>query len=105
MKQTKTLKTKVQDVNEAKGIVTIQITQFDKYDSDNDRLMKGALNKTWSEFDQVHLIDHKMGINNYVGLAVRKDSESGIIESCDLSPLSGGSDQKSFSKNTLCRSY
>jgi Caudovirus prohead serine protease len=80
-KITKSLKTTVQDVNEAKGIVTIQITQFDKYDSDNDRLLKGALNKTWKEGSQVHLVDHKMGTATYVGLPVKRDSETGIIES------------------------
>jgi hypothetical protein len=80
-KITKTLKTSVQDVNEVKGIVTIQITQFDKLDSDNDRLLKGALTKTWAEGQQVHLVDHKMGTSTYVGLPVRKDAENGIIES------------------------
>lgn len=80
-KRIKNLKTTVPDVNEAKGIVTIQITQFDKYDSDNDRLMKGALTKTWSEGGQVHLVDHKMGTSTYVGLPIRKDAENGIIES------------------------
>jgi len=80
-KITKTLKSNVQDVNEAKGIVTIQITQFDKYDSDNDRLLKGSLTKTWNEGQQVHLVDHKMGTSTYVGLPLSKDAESGIIES------------------------
>lgn len=80
-KETKSLKTSVQDVNEAKGIVTIQITQFDKYDSDGDRLLKGALTKTWQEGRQVHLVDHKMGTATFVGLPIRKDAESGIIES------------------------
>ena len=77
----KALKTSVQDVNESKGIVTIQITQFDKYDSDNDRLLKGSLTKTWSEDQQIHLIDHKMGTATYVGLPIKKDAENGIIES------------------------
>lgn len=80
-KITKTLKTNVQDVNETKGVVTIQITQFDKFDSDNDRLLKGALTKTWAESQQVHLVDHKMGISTFVGLPLRKDAENGIIES------------------------
>ena len=80
-KITKNLKSNVQDVNDAKGIVTIQITQFDKYDSDKDRLMKGALTKTWNEGQQVHLVDHKMGTSTFVGLPIRKDSENGIIES------------------------
>lgn len=80
-KITKTLKTSVQDVNQAKGIVTIQITQFDKYDSDKDRLLKGALTKTWAEGQQVHLVDHKMGTSTFVGLPIKKDAETGIIES------------------------
>ncbi len=80
-KITKTLKTSVQDVNDVKGIVTIQITQFDKYDSDNDRLLKGALTKTWNEGQQVHLVDHKLGTSTFVGLPVRKDAENGIVES------------------------
>lgn len=80
-KLTKTLKTSVQDVNEAKGVVTIQITQFDKYDNDNDRLMRGALTKTWAEGNQVHLVDHKMGTSTFVGLPIKKDSVNGIIES------------------------
>lgn len=81
IKKTRSLKTAVKDVNEAKGIVTIQITQFDKYDSDNDRILKGAFNKTWSEGKQVHLVDHKMGTSTYVGLPIRRDAETGIIES------------------------
>jgi len=80
-KITKSLKTSVQDVNEAKGIVTIQITQFEKFDSDNDRMLKGAFTKTWKEGQQVHLVDHKMALDKFVGLPVRKDAESGIIES------------------------
>lgn len=80
-KITKTLKTSVQDVNEAKGVVTIQITQFDKFDSDNDRLLKGALTKTWEEGSQVHLVDHKMGTSTFVGLPLKKDAENGVIES------------------------
>ena len=79
-KRTKALDTKVEDVSE-NGIVTIQITQFDKYDSDDDRMMKGALTKTFQEGKQVHLLDHKMGIQTYVGLPVKKDAENGIIES------------------------
>lgn len=81
LKTTKNLKTSVQDVNDAKGIVTIQVTQFDKYDSDNDRLLKGSFTKTWSESQQVHLVDHKIGTSTFVGLPVRKDAENGIIES------------------------
>lgn len=80
-RKTKTLHTKVSDVNEKKGIVTIGITQFDKYDSDKDRLLKGALTKTWNDGSQVHLVDHKMGTSTFVGLPVRKDAENGIIES------------------------
>lgn len=76
----KSLETKVADVSD-KGIVTIQVTQFDQYDSDNDRLLKGALTKTWNEGSQVHLIDHKMGLTTWVGLPVKKDPISGIIES------------------------
>ena len=80
-KITKNIKTSVQDVNDVKGIVTIQITQFDKYDSDKDRLLKGALTKTWEEGGQVHLVDHKMGTSTFVGLPLKKDSANGIIES------------------------
>ena len=54
VKITKSLKSNVQDVNDAQGVVTIQITQFDKYDSDTDRLLKGSLTKTWNEGGQVH---------------------------------------------------
>ena len=79
-KRVKALKTKVADVNES-GIVTIQVTQFDKYDSDKDRLLKGALTKTWKEGNQVHLLDHKMGLATWVGLPIKKDPETGIIES------------------------
>lgn len=80
-RKTKTLNTKVSDVNETKGIVTIQVTQFDQYDSDTDRLLKGSLTKTWKDGNQVHLVDHKMGTSTFVGLPVRKDAETGIIES------------------------
>ena len=80
MKFTKNLKASVKDVD-TKGVVTIQITQFDKYDTDNDRLLKGALTKTWAEGQQVHLVDHKMGTSTFVGLPIKKDAETGIIES------------------------
>ncbi len=79
-KITKNLGAEVADVTE-KGIVTIQVTQFEKYDSDNDRMMKGALNKTWKEGKQVHLVDHKMGTSTLVGLPIKKDPVTGIIES------------------------
>ena len=79
-KKTKNIATEVADVN-SKGVVSIQVTQFDKYDSDNDRLMKGALTKTWNEGKQIHLVDHKMGMMTYVGLPIKKDAESGMIES------------------------
>lgn len=80
MKIVKELKTSVKDVTE-KGIVTIQITQFNQVDSDGDRLMKGAMNKTFKEGKQVHLVDHKMGTSTFVGLPINKDPETGIIES------------------------
>jgi len=80
-KITKNLKTSVQDVNDAKGIVTIQITQFERFDSDNDRMLKGAFTKTWNDGSQVHLVDHNKGLATFVGLPVRKDPDSGIIES------------------------
>ncbi len=79
-KITKGLKTTVNDVTE-KGIVVIGITQFDEYDSDNDRLLSGAMTKTWNESKQVHLIDHAKGMSTYVGLPVAKDPKTGIIES------------------------
>lgn len=79
-KLTKNISTEVADVD-SKGVVTIQVTQFDKYDSDEDRLMKGALTKTWQEGKQIHLVDHKMGMMTYVGLPIKKDSDRGIIES------------------------
>lgn len=80
-KVTKSLNTTVQDVNEEKGIVTIQITQFDRFDRDGDRMLKGAFTKTWQEGDQVHLLDHKLGTATFVGLPIKKDPYSGIIES------------------------
>lgn len=80
MKITKSLKTTVNDVTE-KGIVVIGITQFDEYDSDKDRLLSGALTKTWKESKQVHLVDHQKGMATYVGLPVSKDPKTGIIES------------------------
>lgn len=79
-KITKSLKTTVNDVTE-KGIVTIGITQFDDFDSDNDRLLSGSLTKTWTESKQVHLIDHQKGMSTYVGLPVAKDPKTGIVES------------------------
>lgn len=79
-KITKGLKTTVNDVTE-KGIVVIGITEFDSFDSDNDRLLSGSLTKTWNESKQVHLIDHAKGMSTYVGLPVAKDPKTGIIES------------------------
>lgn len=79
-KLTKSQKTIVKDVN-AKGIVVLQISQFNKYDSDNDRMLKGAFTKTFKEGKQVHLLDHKVGTATFVGLPVRKDPDNLIIES------------------------
>lgn len=79
-KITKSLRTSVNDVTE-KGIVVIGITQFDAYDSDNDRLLSGALTKTWTESKQVHLVDHQKGMATFVGLPVAKDPKTGVIES------------------------
>jgi len=79
-KITKTLKTKVNDVNE-NGVVVIQITQFDKYDSDDDRLLSGSLTKTWKENKQYHLVDHRYGVSTFVGIPINKDPLTGIIES------------------------
>lgn len=80
-KITKSLKSVVEDVNDTAGIVTIKITKFDHFDSDNDRLFTGALTKTWNEGSQFHLVDHKMGISTFVGIPVKKDASTGIIES------------------------
>jgi len=79
-KITKSLKTTVSDVTE-KGVVVIGITQFDEYDSDNDRLLSGSLTKTWNESKQVHLVDHSKGMATYVGLPIAKDPKTGIVES------------------------
>ena len=79
-KITKNLKTDVKDVTE-KGIVTIGITQFDEWDSDNDRMFSGSLTKTWNEGKQVHLLHHQKNLNSFVGLPVAKDPKTGIIDS------------------------
>lgn len=74
-------KTIVKDVSEGKGIVTLQISQLNKYDSDLDRMMKGAFNKTFKDGKQVHLVDHKVGTSTFVGLPIKKDPDNLIIES------------------------
>lgn len=77
----KNQKTIVKDVSSEKGIVTLQISQFNKYDSDNDRMLKGAFHKTFKEGKQVHLVDHKIGTSTFVGLPIKKDPDNLIIES------------------------
>lgn len=79
-KLTKHQDTTVKDVS-PKGIVTLQISRFNKYDFDNDRMMKGAFNKTFKDGKQVHLVDHKVGTSTFVGLPIRKDADNLIIES------------------------
>lgn len=74
-------KTIVKDVSSEKGIVTLQISQLNKYDSDEDRMLKGAFNKTFKDGKQVHLVDHKVGTSTFVGLPIKKDPENLIIES------------------------
>lgn len=74
-------KTVVKDVSGAKGVVTLQISQFNKYDSDEDRMLKGAFTKTFKEGKQVHLVDHKIGTSTFVGLPIKKDPDNLIIES------------------------
>ncbi len=78
---TKHQKTEVRDVSADKGIVTLQISQFNKYDSDLDRMMKGAFTHTFKNGKQVHLVDHKMGTSTFVGLPIKKDPDNLIIES------------------------
>jgi HK97 family phage prohead protease len=80
-KITKHQETIVKDVSGEKGIVTLQISRFNKYDSDGDRMLKGAFNKTFKEGKQVHLVDHKVGTSTFVGLPIKKDPENLIIES------------------------
>ena len=79
-KITKSQKTIVKDVS-SKGLVILQISQFNKYDSDDDRMLKGAFTKTFKEGKQVHLVDHKVGTSTFVGLPVKKDAENLIIDS------------------------
>jgi HK97 family phage prohead protease len=80
-KDIKSLSAEIADINEGKGIVTIQVTRFGEYDYDNDRMMQGAFTKTWNESQQVHLVEHQVGVSTWVGLPVAKDPNSGIIES------------------------
>ena len=79
-KLTKNHKTIVKDVS-SKGVVVLQISQFNKYDSDEDRMLKGAFTKTFKEGKQVHLVDHKVGTSTFVGLPIAKDPENLIIDS------------------------
>lgn len=79
-KLTKNQKTVVKEVGSS-GLVTLQISKFDKYDADDDRMMKGAFTKTFKEGKQVHLVDHKVGTSTLVGLPVRKDADNLIIDS------------------------
>ena len=79
-KLTKHQKTIVKDVS-SKGLVILQISQFNKYDADEDRMLKGAFTKTFKEGKQVHLVDHKVGTSTFVGLPVAKDAENLIIDS------------------------
>lgn len=79
--KTKFSKNSVKDLNESQGIVTIKITDFGKWDSDNDRMMKGALNKTWSEGKQYHLVNHDMSTKSLVGMPLKRYAEDGIVES------------------------
>ena len=79
-KLTKNHKTIVKDVNN-KGVIVLQISQFNKYDSDMDRMLKGAFTKTFKEGKQVHLVDHKVGTSTFVGLPIAKDAENLIIDS------------------------
>lgn len=76
----KSSKHKVEDINE-KGIVTIKITEFDYFDSDNDRLMKGALNKTWRDGKQYHVVNHDLSLNGLVGYPISKDPSEGVVHS------------------------
>lgn len=76
----KSQKTIVKDVN-SKGVVVLQISQFNKYDHDGDRMLKGAFTKTFKEGKQVHLLDHKVGTATFVGLPIKKDPENLIIDS------------------------
>jgi HK97 family phage prohead protease len=80
-KYTKNHNSIVKDVNAKSGVVVIQISQFNKYDSDKDRMLKGAFTKTFKEGKQVHLVDHKMGTSTFVGLPIKKDPENLVIES------------------------
>ena len=77
----KTSKHSIKDISKDKGIVTIKITDFDYYDSDNDRMLKGSLNKTWKDGKQYHIVNHDLSTNSVVGVPVKKYPKDGIIES------------------------
>lgn len=79
-KITKSRDTIVKEVGD-KGLVTLQISQYEKYDSDKDRMMKGAFTKTFKDGKQVHLLDHQVGTKTLVGLPVRKDADTLTIDS------------------------
>ncbi|MEZ7496463.1 HK97 family phage prohead protease [Leeuwenhoekiella aequorea] len=79
-KITKSRDTIVKEVGD-KGLVTLQISQHNKFDSDDDRMMNGAFVYTFKHGKQVHLLDHKVGTSTLVGLPVRKDSENLVIDS------------------------
>jgi len=71
----------IKDIDNKKGVVTLQISQFNKYDSDRDRMLKGAFDYTFKNENQVHLLDHKVGTGTFVGLPINKCPDSLIIES------------------------
>jgi HK97 family phage prohead protease len=79
-KLTKSQDTLVKDVS-SKGLVTLQISRYEKYDYDNDRMLKGAFHKTFKDGKQVHLVNHQVGTATLVGLPVRKDADNLIIDS------------------------
>lgn len=72
------------DVLEVKenGIVDIQITRYGVYDADKDRVMEGALTRTWNNGGQVHLVNHNLReLTSFVGLPIKTFPESGIVRS------------------------
>lgn len=74
-------KSEILDVS-SEGIVDIQITRYNEYDSDKDRLLAGALNRTWKNGGQVHLVNHNMWeMSSFVGLPIKTFADTGVVRS------------------------
>lgn len=105
----KSYRTKVEDIDEQKGIVKIAISKFDNIDSYGDIVRKGAFTKTFKESGHRlrHVLDHELKQSSVVGVPLEMmetDTHAVIVSAINLEKQIGRdlfSDYKFFAQHGI----